>query len=143
MSVQINNAFNIKTIELRKFKFEQIRGLENIKELVLEQGIGAKYLKKDSNTYLVLLEHKITIKQNDNPIYTVESIIMSEIEVKEEFDPMYLNGIAAILYSYLRPMVAQVTVMAKLPPLDLPPMNFTDLKVEEMKGLKELEDIKQ
>lgn len=35
----------------------------------------------------------------------------------------------AIIYSYLRPIVLQMTVMAKLPPLDLPPANFENFKV--------------
>ena len=142
MPMQPNTSFQIKSIQLRKFDFEQIKGLKDIENIELEQGIDAKYEKKD-NTYIIFLGHQIKLKQKENLIYTVNSMIMGHIEVKENFDPKYLNNVVAILYSYLRPMVAQVTVMAKLPPLDLPPMNFTDLKVEEMKGLKELEDIKQ
>ena len=139
MSMQPNTSFKIKTIQLRKFDFEQTKGLENGNLLELEQGIDARY-KKNKNLYTIFVGTTLEIKQEDILIYTVKSVIMSEIEVIERFDPQLLNNIVAILYSYLRPMVAQVTVMAKLPPLDLPPMNFTDLKMEE---LEELDDSKK
>ena len=142
MPMQPNTSFQIKSIQLRKFDFEQIKGLKDIENIELEQGIDAKYEKKD-NTYIIFLGHQIKLKQKENLIYTVNSMIMGHIEVKENFDPKYLNNVVAILYSYLRPMVAQVTVMAKLPPLDLPPMNFIDLKLEEIKGLEKLDDIKK
>lgn len=35
-----------------------------------------------------------------------------------------------MLYSYLRPIVAQISVMSKIIPIDLPPLNFSNLKFE-------------
>ena len=142
MPMQVNSSFKIKSIQLRKFDFDQVDGLENDSRLKLEHGIDARY-KKDKNIYTVFVGTKLEMKQEEKPIYTVNSMILGHIEVGEGFDPQSLNNIVAILYSYLRPMVAQVTVMAKLPPLDLPPMNFTDLTVEKIKEPEELEDSKK
>lgn len=78
----------------------------------------------------VVLFSKIDLEKEDRTIITtfdaVLSAVVEPLNNNEEIDKLIKN-IAAILYSYLRPLIAQMTVMSKLPPLDLPPLNFTDI----------------
>ena len=132
------NDFKISTIQLKKFSFEQTRKLEkDKKELFIKRQIGAIAKKKQVEErkkieYVIQVEVNIDVMQskNKNKVFNVNSLIIGAIEVEIGFDETYLNNMVAIIYSYLRPIVAQMTVMAKLPPLDLPPANFDNFKVK-------------
>lgn len=130
MSVRQHNSFNIETIQLKKFDFQQTGKPEQKKKANLSQGIGAVAKKESENQYFIQLNADISLKQENTEIFCIESVIIGVIKVEKDFDENLLNNMVAIMYSYLRPMVAQVTVMAKLQPLDLPPANFEDFKVE-------------
>ncbi len=49
----------------------------------------------------------------------------------ENVEPYLKCNAAALLYSYVRPLVTQLTAMSNITPLTLPFMNFTDEKEEE------------
>ena len=129
------NDFKISTIQLKKFSFEQTRKLEKDKKgLFIKRQIGAIAKKqveeKKKIEYVIQVEVNIDVIQSGNKVFNVNSLILGAIEVEIGFDETYLNNMVAIIYSYLRPIVAQMTVMAKLPPLDLPPANFDDFEVK-------------
>ena len=127
--VQLNDSFKIKSIQVKKFNFEQTAELGNEEKIDLEQSIGA-IAKEIKNGYIVQANIDIYFRQNKNEIFTIESIIIGIIEVQDNFNTDFLNNMVAMLYSYLRPLAAQMTTMAKLPPLDLPPLNFEKFKVK-------------
>ena len=129
--MQANNDFKILSIQLKKFVFEQFSPYDDNIELTLSYGSDAKY-KKIVTQYDVVFACKLELKQEESLIFSVDSVISTKIETSENFDKKYLHNIVAIMYSYLRPMVAQVTVMAKLPPLDIPPMNFSKIVIGEV-----------
>ena len=72
------------------------------------------------------------IGEDNSKLFIVEAILGCVIEFLDsnKENEKYLNNAVAILYSYLRPLVAQMTVMAKLPPLDLQPLNFENIKIK-------------
>lgn len=132
------NAFKISTIQFKKFSFEQTGKLgRDKKELSIKQSIGAIAKKQVEERkkieYIIQVEVNIDVMRSRNKVFNVNSSIIGAIEVEIGFDEIYLNNMVAIIYSYLRPIVAQMTVMAKLPPLDLPPANFENFKVEIIK----------
>lgn len=132
--IKQHNSFKIETIQLKKFDFEQTGELRQENKISLDQKIGA-VAKKSENQYIIQLNVDISFKQEELELFYIKSDIIGVIEVENNFEESLLKNMVAIMYSYLRPMAAQITVMAKLPPLDLPPANFEDFKVtvEEMK----------
>lgn len=117
-------------IQIHKFYFEQV-GKRDDKPKKIIQNIDAVALQ-DGNAYIVQLEVNLQIGEDDNKLFIVEAILGCVIEFLDsnKENEKYLNNVIAILYSYLRPLVAQMTVMAKLPPLDLPPLNFENIKIK-------------
>ena len=122
------SSFKIKTIQLKKFDFEQTGELNKKAKINLSQGVGAIAKKESENQYNIQLNVDLSFKQKHEVFY-IQAAILSIIEVSDNFEEALLNNMVAIMYSYLRPMVAQMTVMAKLPPLDLPPVSFEEFKV--------------
>lgn len=132
MSIKSHNTFKIKTIQLKKFDFEQTGKLvaDKKKEINLEQKIGAIAKQETTNIYIIQLNANIFFKQNEQDLFFIKAIIIGAIEVGKDFEEKSLNNMVAIMFSYLRPIVAQMTVMAKLPPLDLQPANFEKFEVK-------------
>ena len=123
-----NDSFKIITIEMRKFFFQQIGILKEKEQIELDQSITA-YASKNEDQYDIQVAIKLNANCSSDELFCVDSVIVSKIEVNENFQEDSLNNMVAIIYSYLRPMVAQMTAMAKLPLLDLPPMNLEGFKV--------------
>ena len=132
MSIKSHNTFKIKTIQLKKFDFEQTGKLvaDKKKEINLKQKIGAIAKQENTNYYILQLNVDMAFKQDEQDLFFINSVIVGAIEVGKNFDEKLLSNMAAIMFSYLRPMVAQMTVMAKLPPLDLQPVNFEEFEVK-------------
>lgn len=128
--VKPHNSFKIKTIQLKKFDFEQTGELGQKKKINLNQGIGAVAKKESENEYIIRLNIDLSFKQGELEVFYIKSDIIGMIQVESNFDENLLNNMVAIMYSYLRPMVAQMTTMAKLPPLDLPPVSFEEFEVK-------------
>lgn len=129
MGVQPSN-FEIKTIQLKKFDFEQTGELKKRTSINLAQAIGAIAKKESENQYNIQLDVDLSFRQKNEVVFYIQSRILGIIEVGDGFKETLLSNMVAIMYSYLRPMVAQMTTMAKLPPLDLPPVNFEDFEVK-------------
>ena len=130
MGVQQLNIFTIETIQLKKFDFEQTGALREESEIGIHQKIGAIAKKESANRYFIQLDINLSSKQEDLEVFRIQAAIISIIEVSDNFEETLLSNMVAIMYSYLRPMVAQMTVMAKLPPLDLPPVSFEEFEVK-------------
>ncbi|EEQ64256.1 hypothetical protein H7W66_001268 [Campylobacter coli] len=132
MSIKSHNTFKIKTIQLKKFDFEQTGKLvvDKKKEINLTQKIGAIAKQENTNSYILQLNVDMAFKQDEQDLFFIDSVIVGAIEVGKNFDEKLLNNMVAIMFSYLRPIVAQMTVMAKLPPLDLQPANFEEFEVK-------------
>ena len=132
MSIKSHNTFKIKTIQLKKFDFEQTGKLvvDKKKEINLTQKIGAIAKQENTNSYILQLNVDMAFKQDEQDLFFIDSVIFGAIEVGKNFDEKLLNNMVAIMFSYLRPIVAQMTVMAKLPPLDLQPANFEEFEVK-------------
>lgn len=132
MSIKSHNTFKIKTIQLKKFDFEQTGKLvvDKKKEINLTQKIGAIAKQENTNSYILQLNVDMAFKQDEQDLFFIDSVIVGAIEVGKNFDEKLLNNMVAIMFSYLRPIVAQMTVMAKLPPLDLQPVSFEEFEVK-------------
>lgn len=130
------SAISIEYIQVVDFKFNLINNLMNsnieiANDIGIKTGTNISYSKKEEdNLILTELNIKIDLMMSDNILAHIESTIIGLFKFKNEFDERMINNIAAMLYSYLRPMVAQMSVMSKIIPIDLPPLNFSNLKFE-------------
>lgn len=130
------SAISIEYIQVVDFKFNLINNLMNsnieiANDIGIKTGTNISYSKKEEdNLILTELNIKIDLMMSDNILAHIESTIIGLFKFKNEFDERMINNIAAMLYSYLRPIVAQMSVMSKIIPIDLPPLNFSNLKFE-------------
>ena len=130
------SAISIEYIQVVDFKFNLINNLMNsnieiANDIGIKTGTNISYSKKEEdNLILTELNIKIDFMMSDNILAHIESTIIGLFKFKNEFDERMINNIAAMLYSYLRPIVAQMSVMSKIIPIDLPPLNFSNLKFE-------------
>lgn len=131
------SEFDIKLIKLIKLNFEHKENIKNIDEFSLDVGLHPEYIKIEEviqfNLYV-----KIDLYQKDNEnkkieICSIESQIVGMFGYKNQIDKKLLPNIASILYSYLRPIISQLSIMAKIPPIDLPILNLSDIEVKEIK----------
>lgn len=130
------SAISIEYIQVVDFKFNLINNLMNsnieiANDIGIKTGTNISYSKKEEdNLILTELNIKIDLMMSDNILAHIESTIIGLFKFKNEFDERMINNIAAMLYSYLRPIVVQMSVMSKIIPIDLPPLNFSNLKFE-------------
>ena len=130
------SAISIEYIQVVDFKYNLINDLMNNNieindEIGIKTGTNISYSKKEEDSLILTeLNIKIDLMMNDNILAHIESTIIGLFKFKNEFDERMINNIAAMLYSYLRPVVAQMSVMSKILPIDLPPLNFSNLKFE-------------
>lgn len=131
------SEFDIKLIKLIKLNFEHKKSIKNIDEFSLDVGLRPEYIKIEESIQFYLYA-KIDLYQNDNEnkkieICSIESQIVGMFGYKNKIDKKLLPNIASILYSYLRPIISQLSIMAKIPPIDLPILNLSDIEVKEIK----------
>ncbi|MFK0393943.1 protein-export chaperone SecB, partial [Campylobacter jejuni] len=91
--------------------------------------------KKQKEKDKILVQLDLNIKANNNNkknIYNISTSIVSliEFEVKDEQNEFLLNNAVAIMFSYLRPMIAQITMLSGFPPYHLQPVSFEQFKVD-------------
>lgn len=129
------SAISIEYIQVADFKFSLVNNLMN-KDIEISNDIGIKtgtnisYSKKEDNLILTELNIKMDLIMSENILAHIESTVIGLFKFKNEFDERMVNNIAAMLYSYLRPIVAQMSIMSKILPIDLPPLNFSNLRFE-------------
>ena len=131
------SAISIEYIQVVDFKFNLINNLMNsnieiANDIGIKTGTNISYSKKEEEDNLILTELniKIDLMMSYKILAHIESTIIGLFKFKNGFDEIMINNIAAMLYSYLRPIVAQMSVMSKIIPIDLPPLNFSNLKFE-------------
>lgn len=129
-NVKVGKFIFSAPVQINKFYFEKVGKFDKNTRKVI-QNIGASAIQDNTN-YIVQLEIKLQIGEDKDKLFVVEAILgcMIEFSIPSKENEKYLNSAVAILYSYLRPLVAQMTTMAKLPPLDLQPLNFEDIKIK-------------
>ncbi|CAM3425438.1 hypothetical protein LS74_010225 [Helicobacter magdeburgensis] len=131
MGMQPSGAFRILGIQVKQFDFKQVGELLSLKYAKIKLGYSIKACaEKIDNNYILVVWTNLTAKQKENDVFYIKSTIMGKIAVQDGFQQEALKNMTAIIYSYLRPLVAQMTTMSKLPPIDLPPANFEDFEVE-------------
>lgn len=136
MSAMQPSGFNIDKISFKKFLFEILSfSLSENDNLNLENGIAYATIKKEKdNDRLFILELTIEAKNNktDEVIFKFDIELLGKFTFTEGYDPKIAKNVIAIMYSYIRPMVAQFTTLSELPPLNLQPLNFSKIEIEEI-----------
>ena len=133
------SSVSIRSIKLAQLNFIQKNNLINKESIGLDLGFSVSYQKiKPENTSIQFnfgMQLKLSQK-NDNSseinIGVIQAHVIGLFDYKNELDKKLFPNLASILYSYLRPIVAQISVMAKLPPIDLPILNLSKIKVDEI-----------
>lgn len=134
-----NSVFSINEIKVVDFSFKQLDDISNSNHIYLDTALASNYIHIESKKELnPTLSIEITMSSgtsldNKKDIAVFKGKIIGSILYKDTFNEKLLPNIISILYSYLRPVVAQMSVMAKLPPVDLPILNLSDIKVEKIK----------
>lgn len=133
------STVSVKSIKLAQLNFMQKSNLINKDTIGLDLGFNTSYQKiKSENTSIQFnfgIQLKLSQKDDNNNkinIGVIQAYIIGLFDYENELDKKLFPNLASILYSYLRPIVAQISVMAKLPPIDLPILNLSKIKVDEI-----------
>lgn len=130
--LEASSAFSIEGISVLEFTFKVYpEDLGKNEKLALNVDIAPQATKK-SGGYSVSSQIDVYTTDDDESKVGFKSFaeILIIIKTKPDFDEALLKNAVAIAYSYLRPLIAQMTVMSKLPPLDLQPIDFSLLNVK-------------
>lgn len=133
------SSVSVKSIKLAQLNFIQKSNLINKETIGIDLSINASYQKiKSENTSIQFnfgMQLKLSQKNDNNAeinIGVIQAHVIGLFDYENELDKKLFPNLASILYSYLRPIVAQISVMAKLPPIDLPILNLGKIKVDEI-----------
>ena len=136
MSAVQPSGFYIDKISFKKFLFEILSfSLFENENLNLENGIAYATIKKENEeNRLFILALTIDAKNNktNEVIFKFDIELLGKFIFAHGYDSKIANNAIAIMYSYIRPMVAQFTTLSGLPPLNLEPLNFSKIEIEEI-----------
>ena len=130
------SSFSIKDVRLIRLNFSQKKSIEE--GFSLNLGIKSSYTKTSSEEgeKLIALNIGVQVKLEDkepSDCFAIMEVEMGGIFCYEqELDKKLLPNLASILYSYIRPIVAQTFAISKLPSIDIPILNLSNLKIEEI-----------
>ena len=134
------SSVSVRSIKLAKLNFIQNSNLIDKESIGLDLGFNASYQKIKSESTSIQFNFGMQLKliqKNDNDseinIGVIHAHVIGLFDYENELDEKLFPNLASILYSYLRPIVAQISVMAKLHPIDLPILNLSKIKVDEIK----------
>lgn len=133
-----NSKFSIRFIKLVKLDFEQNKNISGMDEIETSLGLNSCFFKIPKKKFDIQLNLCMQLKlfeNNDGNIVNIgiiESEILGIFSCDGEINQKLLPNLASILYSYLRPIVSQISIMAKLPPIDLPILNLSKIEVTEI-----------
>jgi preprotein translocase subunit SecB len=94
--------------------------------------------KIDDSKYKIKLEVKVTSDVNKAPIPFIAEIVISSIFELPNWEDETINKIAidnatAIMFPYLRTLLATITMNGNIPPYTLPVMNVSKLFIDSIK----------
>lgn len=124
-----------KPISIQSFSFDVKNSEIKGDSLLLSIGIHPRYRITSDKTYEIFLEIGIDAKNEENVVFfdiLAKMTTIVKFEEDHSENHKFLINAIAIMYSYLRPIVVQMTVMAKLPPLELEPLNFREIEMKEI-----------
>ncbi|MDE6958067.1 hypothetical protein LS72_002360 [Helicobacter apodemus] len=124
------NGFQIKTIQFKKLDFERVEELREEIDLDCGSAISAVAKKNAENEYVIQLNVNLSFKQGDMEIFHIRLVMIGTVEVGNAFKESLLNNAVLIMQFYLQPIVEQMITIAKLPPLDLPFIDFGEFEVK-------------
>ncbi len=124
------NGFQIKTIQFKKLDFERVEELREEIDLDCGSAICAVAKKNAENEYVIQLNVNLSFKQGDMEIFHIRLVMIGTVEVGNAFKESLLNNAVLIMQFYLQPIVEQMITIAKLPPLDLPFIDFGEFEVK-------------
>ena len=133
------STVSVKSVKLVELNFIQKDNPINLENMDIALGFNASYSKLDGdNTIQFDLGIQLKLFQEDGNKNKIDLGIMQFhlagiFSFKNGIDKKLFINLMSILYSYLRPIAAQISVMAKLPPLDLPILNFSEIDTDDIK----------
>lgn len=133
--------FTIDYIIFQDFNFKQHNPYINGEKLCLTQEVNYSLESNDDNKNEKIFPLTINIKtyyesqddtlNDNNIIFSFDINMIGKFTFYNEFKEKICSNIIAIMYSYIRPMIAQFTTLGGLPPLNIPPVNFTKIKLNK------------
>ena len=128
--LQMNNLF----IDEIKYKF-------NPNFVHTKDGVGIsigfalhRQIREDEKKAIIMLRtelfnEELTEKMPFHINIVIGAIFKWEDLSNEQLKQVLTENVASILFSYTRPLIAQITSMSNMPPLHLQLMNFKDIEV--------------
>ncbi|MEI0478551.1 hypothetical protein [Brachyspira pulli] len=132
------SSVSVKSVKLTQLNFIQKDNPINMETMGIGLGFNASYSKlDDDNTIQFNLGIQLKLSQEDDSNNKIDLGIMQFhlagiFSFEDGIDKKLFRNLISILYSYLRPIAAQISVMAKLPPLDLPILNFSEINTDNI-----------
>lgn len=132
------STVSVKSVKLVHLNFIQKDNPINMENMDISLGFNASYNKlEDNNTIQFNLGIQLKLFQEDDNKNKIDIGIMQFhlagiFYFEYNIDKALFRNLISILYSYLRPIAAQISVMAKLPPLDLPILNFAEINTDDI-----------
>lgn len=133
------STVSVKSVKLTQLNFIQKDNPINMETMGIGLGFNASYSKlDDDNTIQFNLGIQLKLSQEDDSKNKIDLGVMQFhlagiFSFEDGIDKKLFRNLISILYSYLRPIAAQISVMAKLPPLDLPILNFSEIDPNDIK----------
>lgn len=126
------SRFQFRRPCLQEFSFTENKEFDkNVKNVKLRNFLSTR-IKKDDKKPFAFVELEIELKavEMDTP-FNLRAVVVTEflwdgIEDDSQIDKMLKINAPALLVSYLRPLISQVTGFSHFPPYDLPFFNFTE-----------------
>lgn len=140
MSEKKDFPYTIQGQYIKDLSFENpnpFEGIENNGQFEPEVNIGIEVTANliTDDTYEVLLDVQVTAKKDDEVIFLVElsygSIVTFESVEEEMMKPLLMVHCPAMMFPFVRNIVAQVTRDGGYPPLYLSPIDFWALYQEQ------------
>lgn len=125
--------FKIEAIQFSKINFEKFELLEKV-EIRLEQNLAPTILTLDDNKLLVILNSSLLAiaAENNKKIFSFDIEIQGHFKIlKEDLETNHKlhRNLVSIVFSYIRPIIAQITALSGLPPLNLPPLDLSKIEI--------------
>lgn len=122
------SQFQIDAIQFSKINFEKFLPVEET-EVCLEQNISPAILTSSNKLLVILNSSLIVSDKKENRIFSFEIEIQGSFKVLGRPNKKIHRNLVSIVFSYIRPMIAQITSLSGLPPLNLPPLDLSKIDI--------------
>lgn len=127
------SKFQFKDPKLLDLKFHVNHDVEQVEDSKSQVVFSLQVMvRKAVNEPKALVELLIKAEPEENPIFSIECTMQSEFEwdsrlPEDQVESLLQKNAPALLLSYMRPIIHNVSSSSPYPPISVPFMDFTEL----------------